>query len=65
MNPTDMDPLTGRNDKDMQDTKVQPNTEAQQLNIPAMRTKVSSSFNEAEYQRWADKLRNRNRPQTK
>jgi hypothetical protein len=60
-----IDPLTGRNDKNMQDTTVQPISETQPLNIPAVQTKMSSSFNEAEYQRWAEKLRNRNRPQGK
>ncbi len=37
----------------------------EQLEAPVRATKLNSSFNEAEYQRWSEKLRNRNRPKDK
>jgi hypothetical protein len=45
----------------MQDTNVESRHETQQIDAPVRATKMQSSFNEAEYQRWCEKLRNRSR----
>jgi len=45
----------------MQDTNVESRPETQQVNAPARTAKMQSTFNEAEYQRWSEKLRNRSK----
>ena len=45
----------------MQESKVEVTTEVQQIAAPVRAAIAKSSFNDAEYQRWSEKLRNRNR----
>ncbi len=45
----------------MQDTNIEPRPGTQQANPPVRTTKMQSSFNEAEYQRWSERLRDRSR----
>jgi hypothetical protein len=58
--PARPDNLTRRKSQNMQDSQVKVGTESQPTEPPAQGPKTKSSFNNAEYERWSAKLRNRN-----
>jgi hypothetical protein len=45
----------------MQETKVEERIETQPVNLRAAEPRFKSSFDNAEYQRWCEKLRNRSK----
>ena len=49
----------------MQETKVDVSKEIQTIVAPREEEKFKSSFDNAEYHRWSEKLRNRNRSKDK
>jgi len=53
------DNLTRRKSQNMQDSQIKVGTESQPTERPAQGPKTKSSFNNAEYERWSAKLRNR------
>ena len=57
--------LAGRIGRHMENTKVQEHPEVQSANTPVRELKTKSSFDNAEYERWCEKLRNRRRAATK
>jgi len=44
----------------MEDTQLKTRSESQQTDTPVQGSKSKSSFNNAEYERWSEKLRSRN-----
>jgi hypothetical protein len=51
--------LLGRISENMQETKVEVRSETQPVNVRVAEPRFKSSFDNAEYQRWCEKLRNR------
>jgi hypothetical protein len=51
---------TRRIDPIMEDTQLKTRSESQQTDTPVQGSKSKSSFNNAEYERWSEKLRSRN-----
>lgn len=49
----------------MHETKVETSTESQPIDAPLRGAKSKSSFNDAEYQRWSESLRNRGNSKNK
>jgi hypothetical protein len=45
----------------MQETKVEVRTETQPVNLRVAEPRFKSSFDNAEYQRWCERLRNRSK----
>ena len=45
----------------MQETKVEVRSETQPINVRVPEPRLKSSFDEAEYQRWDEKLRSRSK----
>ncbi len=45
----------------MQNQQVKVKTEVQPMQAPAQGTNLKSRFNDAEYERWSEKLRSRNK----
>lgn len=57
--------LTGRIGHHMQDTKIEEAPEVHADNTAVREVKAKSSFDNAEYERWCEKLRNRGRSANK
>jgi len=53
--------LLGRMSETMQETKVEVRIETQPVNARVAEPRFKSSFDNAEYQRWCEKLRNRSK----
>ncbi len=49
----------------MSNSQAKVRTELQPKNAPVQQTKLNSRFDDAEYQRWNENLRNRNAPKNK
>lgn len=57
--------FAGRIGRQMENTKVQEHPEVQSATTPVRESKAKSSFDNAEYERWCEKLRNRRRSASK
>jgi len=51
--------------QDMENQQVKVKTEAKPAHVPAQGTKLKSRFDDAEYQRWNEKLKSRNSSKNK
>jgi hypothetical protein len=57
--------LLGRMRRIMQDTKVEVTSESQPTDKPVRGARSKSSFDDAEYERWSEKLRSRSNSRDK
>jgi hypothetical protein len=51
--------LTRRKSQDMQNSQVKVKVEEQQVHTPVPASSLKSRFNDAEYERWSEKIRSR------